>query len=247
MMQAKQVREVLDESCAAGAMSDLLRKKLSEDCPSSVSGVGSLGENSVKRIDFSGVSPNLVWLNAAPGYEDEALEGLESVYPGEGVPLTGGTAADNGNVGEWKQWCSTPAGGSSAAAARNPVLAIWDEWLREEVHTRSEVVEPLQSRGRRGSGLNLGSGLSLRQSSPNTTRRDSLTGVTGVAGAAGAGAANVLEMVTGMPSVLRRGSALLDPMSARPVAEVEDSQRAAQSSMHGAAEDTKTEETKQRL
>ena len=48
-----------------------------------------------------GEAPDLIWLSASPGCEEEILAGLESVVGGN-VPILGGSAADNSVSGEWR-------------------------------------------------------------------------------------------------------------------------------------------------
>ncbi len=51
--------------------------------------------------DRPGELPALVWLHATPGQEEAVVAGIESVL-GEGVPIYGGSAADNTAGGAWK-------------------------------------------------------------------------------------------------------------------------------------------------
>ena len=48
-----------------------------------------------------GEAPDLIWLSASPGCEEQILGGIESVV-GENVPILGGSAADNSVSGEWR-------------------------------------------------------------------------------------------------------------------------------------------------
>ncbi|MEC9260349.1 MAG: FIST N-terminal domain-containing protein [Pseudomonadota bacterium] len=50
-----------------------------------------------------GEMPSLVWLIVAPGTEEEVLNGLHSVL-GDGVPIFGGSSADNSIEGKWVQF-----------------------------------------------------------------------------------------------------------------------------------------------
>lgn len=52
-----------------------------------------------------GELPALVWVMAAPGREELVLEGIEDVL-GVGVPIIGGSAADNTVTGEWLQFAN---------------------------------------------------------------------------------------------------------------------------------------------
>ncbi|MBK7285285.1 MAG: hypothetical protein IPI83_14040, partial [Sphingomonadales bacterium] len=44
--------------------------------------------------------PGIVWLNAAPGREEEVLKGIVDIL-GPNVPVLGGSAADNRVAGNW--------------------------------------------------------------------------------------------------------------------------------------------------
>jgi len=48
-----------------------------------------------------GELPDIVWLNAAPGREEEVLKGIGDML-GPNVPLVGGSAADNRVAGNWR-------------------------------------------------------------------------------------------------------------------------------------------------
>ena len=52
------------------------------------------------RADRIGERPELVWVSSTPGLEEEVLAGIEAVV-GEGVPIIGGSAADNLVQGNW--------------------------------------------------------------------------------------------------------------------------------------------------
>jgi len=59
-----------------------------------------------KAIDQTGrfgEVPALVWLNAAPGCEEELLAGIEDVV-GSKVPIAGGSSGDNSVSGKWRQF-----------------------------------------------------------------------------------------------------------------------------------------------
>jgi hypothetical protein len=51
----------------------------------------------------SGEPPALVWLNSAPGFEEETLLGIQDVI-GASVPIAGGSTGDNTIEGNWKQF-----------------------------------------------------------------------------------------------------------------------------------------------
>ena len=53
----------------------------------------------LSRAGRPGKAPDLVWLTATPGQEEQVIEGLQSVI-GLGVPICGGTAADNEVAGD---------------------------------------------------------------------------------------------------------------------------------------------------
>ena len=50
--------------------------------------------------DRVGEQPDLVWVSATPGSEEEVLQGIESVL-GQDIPVIGGSAADNAVAGDW--------------------------------------------------------------------------------------------------------------------------------------------------
>lgn len=47
-----------------------------------------------------GELPDLVWLTAVPGQEEEVIAGFQDVL-GDGIPIVGGSAADNSIAGDW--------------------------------------------------------------------------------------------------------------------------------------------------
>ncbi|MEN0000656.1 MAG: FIST N-terminal domain-containing protein [Pseudomonadota bacterium] len=49
----------------------------------------------------TGEQPNLIWVSATPGAEEEVLNGIESVVGAGDVPIIGGSAADNDVTGSW--------------------------------------------------------------------------------------------------------------------------------------------------
>lgn len=51
--------------------------------------------------DRSGEAPDLIWISASPGSEEQILLGVEDVVGGN-VPILGGSAADNSISGEWR-------------------------------------------------------------------------------------------------------------------------------------------------
>ena len=54
----------------------------------------------LRRAGRPGEAPDLVWLTAAPGQEEQVIEGLQGVI-GLRAPICGGTAADNDVAGNW--------------------------------------------------------------------------------------------------------------------------------------------------
>ncbi len=54
------------------------------------------------NADRDGEVPALVWMNAAPGSEEQLIQGIESLI-GPDVPITGGSTADNAAIGNSRQ------------------------------------------------------------------------------------------------------------------------------------------------
>ncbi|WP_179379069.1 FIST signal transduction protein [Jannaschia marina] len=54
----------------------------------------------LENADRPGEQPDLVWVSATPGAEEEVLAGIESVI-GRDIPIIGGSAADNAVAGGW--------------------------------------------------------------------------------------------------------------------------------------------------
>jgi len=52
------------------------------------------------RCDRVGEKPDLIWIAATPGAEEDVLAGIEAVV-GPDVPIIGGSAADNSVAGDW--------------------------------------------------------------------------------------------------------------------------------------------------
>lgn len=52
-------------------------------------------------IDRAGEAPDLTWLNASPGFEEEVIRGVQSVI-GDRAPIVGGSAADDHVAGRWR-------------------------------------------------------------------------------------------------------------------------------------------------
>lgn len=57
-------------------------------------------EDALTAADRAGEIPDVVWLTATPGQEEDVLAGIEDVI-GTDVPIIGGSAADNSVVGDW--------------------------------------------------------------------------------------------------------------------------------------------------
>lgn len=55
------------------------------------------------RANCMGEVPAMIWLTAAPGCEEQLMKGIAEVV-GDGVPIAGGSSADNTVTGEWKQF-----------------------------------------------------------------------------------------------------------------------------------------------
>ena len=54
----------------------------------------------LEAADRAGEQPELIWVSATPGTEEEVLDGIEAVV-GKDVPIIGGSAADNSVAGDW--------------------------------------------------------------------------------------------------------------------------------------------------
>ncbi|MEM9435656.1 MAG: FIST N-terminal domain-containing protein [Pseudomonadota bacterium] len=54
----------------------------------------------LSKADRVGEPPDLVWVSATPGTEEDVLAGIEAVV-GRDVPIIGGSAADNSVAGDW--------------------------------------------------------------------------------------------------------------------------------------------------
>lgn len=60
-------------------------------------------QQAIENAGRSGEPPDLVWLNCAPGLEEDVLRGIENVI-GEKIPIAGGSIADNDVGGHWYQF-----------------------------------------------------------------------------------------------------------------------------------------------
>ena len=66
----------------------------------------ALTREALTRADRQGEIPSLVWLTCTPGSEEEVIAGIEDVV-GTGVPIVGGSAADNAIAGDWRVLADT--------------------------------------------------------------------------------------------------------------------------------------------
>lgn len=57
-------------------------------------------QRAIDAAGRQGEVPTLVWLTAAPGHEERCIAGIEGVL-GRGVPIVGGSAADDAVAGGW--------------------------------------------------------------------------------------------------------------------------------------------------
>ena len=62
-------------------------------------------ESALEHAYRCGEVPSLVLMTASPGCEEELISGIEAVV-GQGVPIAGGSSADNNASGEWKQFAN---------------------------------------------------------------------------------------------------------------------------------------------
>jgi hypothetical protein len=76
---------------AGGDLGDAPREAASDAVRAAVRAAGRPGEQ-----------PDLVWLTAAPGLEEEILGGITDVF-GADVPVIGGSSADDDVLGDWRQ------------------------------------------------------------------------------------------------------------------------------------------------
>ena len=66
-------------------------------------------QNALVAADRSGEIPDVVWVTATPGQEEDVLAGIEDVI-GRDVPIIGGSAADNSVSGDWYVLTSDQSG-----------------------------------------------------------------------------------------------------------------------------------------
>lgn len=63
-----------------------------------------------------GELPALVWISAAPGHEERCIAGIEQVI-GSGVPIVGGSAADDAVAGTWYLLDATTSSGAAVVVS----------------------------------------------------------------------------------------------------------------------------------
>ncbi len=59
-------------------------------------------EKALAHAQRDGEVPALVWMNAAPGHEEQLIHGIQELV-GPDVPITGGSTGDNTVSGNWRQ------------------------------------------------------------------------------------------------------------------------------------------------
>ena len=62
-------------------------------------------QSAIENAARPGEPPELVWLSGVPGYEEGVLSGIQDVV-GPGVPIAGGSSADNTVEGHWQQFAN---------------------------------------------------------------------------------------------------------------------------------------------
>ncbi len=62
-----------------------------------------LAQSALERAGRPGEMPDLVWISAAPGQEEQVLKGLREAF-GERALIVGGSSADNDGSGAWSQF-----------------------------------------------------------------------------------------------------------------------------------------------
>jgi len=90
--KASPSRKILSDSCTKTSS---FFSSDTNDTP-----VGKYGTNDEK------IKPSFIFLMSAPGTEDQVLTGFGKGM--RGVPIIGGSSADNDITGKWKQWASVP-------------------------------------------------------------------------------------------------------------------------------------------
>jgi len=64
---------------------------------------------SIENAGRIGESPDLIWLNSAPGNEEDVILGIQDVI-GDRIPIIGGSTADNTVEGHWYQFTNHSVG-----------------------------------------------------------------------------------------------------------------------------------------
>ena len=62
-------------------------------------------ERALEAAGEEGVVPDMIWITAAPGNEERCIEAIEE-HLGGGVPIAGGSSADNTVSGGWRQFAN---------------------------------------------------------------------------------------------------------------------------------------------
>lgn len=70
----------------------------------------------LERAGRPGEAPELIWLTSTPGAEEQVIAGIQEVI-GEGIPICGGSAADNKVVGNWFVFDKDGAHGNAVAVS----------------------------------------------------------------------------------------------------------------------------------
>lgn len=73
-------------------------------------------EAALRLAGREGEAPDLVWLTAAPGAEEEVLEGIKDVL-GRNVMIVGGSSADNDVSGKWGQFTNEDSAANSVVVS----------------------------------------------------------------------------------------------------------------------------------
>ena len=69
-----------------------------DDDPAAAAGAAL--QQAIDAADRQGELPALIWLSASPGHEEACIAGIEAML-GQGVPIVGGSAADDSVAGDW--------------------------------------------------------------------------------------------------------------------------------------------------
>lgn len=63
-------------------------------------------QDALDQADRAGEAPDLIWLSVTPGQEESVIAGIQDIV-GDGVPVLGGSAADNDISGNWQVFDTT--------------------------------------------------------------------------------------------------------------------------------------------